>query len=86
MIILYGTKQDTTIEPVAVFTCDSDLARYVNALCPRGTQTLDNELKAKSILAKYTDHQSKTVEQIWESCEDWKEQLEAAKLCVRDPK
>ncbi len=83
MIILYGTKNDKTIEPIAIFSDTNRLDTYLNSLYIQGN--LDEKLKSKSILANYGEHQTKTVEQIWETCEDWKQQLDLAKQCVRDP-
>ncbi|MFA5420357.1 MAG: hypothetical protein WC341_18025 [Bacteroidales bacterium] len=81
--VLYGTTNSDSIIPVAIFSTEEKLSQYVNDLSPFGVLNVGR--KNKSLLANYDDSQTKTIEQIWDTCDDWKHQLDLAKQCVRDP-
>ena len=84
MFILYGTKEGE-IEPVALFDLDARLTTYVNSLISISSGEIDSILKSQSVLADYTDWQTITIDQIWDTWPNWKDQLEKLKLCPRNP-
>ena len=85
MFILYGTKEDNTIEPVAVFETIDMLSNYVNALTVNQSEGIDKGRLSQSVLAGYIDHQTITVGQVYNTREDWVNQLVAAKKCPFNP-
>ena len=85
MFILYGTKADATLVPVAVFDTAEQLAAYVNALARPGATGLDPDHQAKSLLAGYVECQSMTLDQIWATWPNWQDELVKAQSCPRNP-
>jgi deoxyribose-phosphate aldolase len=81
MFILFGDN----LTPVAVFDTNEQLSAYVNSLVAFGTSEIDPVLKAQSVLAGQVDHQSQSISSVWESNPDWKNTLNKAKLCPRNP-
>jgi hypothetical protein len=46
---------------------------------------IDPVLRAQSVLAGYTEHQTDSVAHVWATDADWAKELEAAKLCPFNP-
>ena len=84
MFILFGTKNGVS-EPVAVFDTNEQLGAYINSLVAFGASEIDPVLRAQSVLAGCTDHQSISVAQLWEAHADWQDHLMAAKSLPKNP-